>query len=154
VELAQSDFEYLLQLRTGLRQFLRWSEQQAEAAGLTPAQHQLLLAVKGHPDPAGPTIGDIAAYLILRHHSASELVARAVAADLVTRAPDPQNGSIVRVKLARAGTQKLNALAATHVDELAHLAPTMRTLWGQLERAGNGTGHPAAPVRPADTDDT
>ena len=59
--LEQSDFEHLLELRTGLRRFLRWSDQQAQAAGLTPAKHQLLLAIKGHPDPAGPTIGDVAA---------------------------------------------------------------------------------------------
>lgn len=44
----QSDFAYLLVLRTGLRRLLRWSEHQARIAGLTPAQHQFLLAIKGH----------------------------------------------------------------------------------------------------------
>ncbi|MCH7720116.1 MAG: hypothetical protein IH988_03880 [Planctomycetes bacterium] len=37
---------------TGLRRFLRWSEQQAKASGLTPAHHQLLLAIRGHQDRA------------------------------------------------------------------------------------------------------
>ena len=41
---TDEDYQRLLELRTGLRRFLRWSEQQAEAAGVTPAQHQLLLA--------------------------------------------------------------------------------------------------------------
>ena len=50
--LDQRDDERLLAFRTGLRRFLAWSGQQAEAAGITPAQHQLLLAVRGHPDPA------------------------------------------------------------------------------------------------------
>ena len=50
---TDEDYRRLLELRTGLRRFLRWSESQAEAAGLTPAQHQLLLAIRGHPDPAG-----------------------------------------------------------------------------------------------------
>src|ERR1700748_1836016 len=72
VELTQADFQHLLQLRTGLRRFLRWSEQQAHAAGLTSTQHQLLLAIRGHPGEASPTIGEIADYLVLRHHSASE----------------------------------------------------------------------------------
>jgi DNA-binding MarR family transcriptional regulator len=143
-ELSQSDFERLLELRSGLRRFLRWSEQQAESAGLTPAQHQLLLAVKGHKGSSGPTIGDIAGYLTLRHHSASELVGRAAAAGLVSRQPDADHGSVVRVSLTAAGIEKLNALAEAHVEELAHLAPTMRTLWQALERAGGKQPHPAA----------
>jgi DNA-binding MarR family transcriptional regulator len=145
MSLDQSDFEHLLELRTGLRRFLRWSEQQAEAAGLTPAQHQLLLAVKGHPDPAGPTIGEIADYLVLRHHSAVGLVDRAVRDGLVKRNPDPNSKSVVRVTLRPAGAAKLDALTEASVEEIKHLAPTMRTLWRQLEKAVDGdTPHPAA----------
>ncbi len=131
----QADIQHLLELRTGLRRFLRWSERQAQAAGLTPAQHQLLLAVRGHPDPAGPTVGEIADYLVLRHHSAVGLIDRAAAAGLVIRKPDPNNNSAVRVTLTRAGITKLDTLAETHLQELAHLAPTMRTLWRELEEA-------------------
>ena len=133
MELSQDDFEYLLRLRTGLRRFLRWSEQQAQAAGVTSAQHQLLLAIRGHPGAAPPTIGEIADYLVLRHHSASELVDRAAAAGLVVRNPDPVNGTQVRVSLTETGMVKLNRLAETHLAELVHLAPTMRALWGALE---------------------
>ena len=143
--LDQADLEHLLELRTGLRRFLRWSEEQAKAAGLTTAQHQLLLAVQGHPDPAGPTIGEIADYLVLRHHSAVELVNRAVKEGLVQRNPDPASKSVVRVTVTPAGAAKLDALAEAHLEEIAHLAPAMRTLWRQLERATNGnTRHPAA----------
>ena len=133
VELTHADFERLLRLRTGLRQFLRWSEGQAQAAGLTSAQHQLLLAIRGHPGAEPPTIGEIADYLVLRHHSASELIDRAAAAGLVLRSPDPINGTQVRVSLTELGTVKLNGLAETHLAELAHLAPTMRALWDALE---------------------
>lgn len=151
MNLAEADFEHLLQLRTGLRRFLRWSEQQAQAAGLTPAQHQLLLAIRGHPDPAGPTIGEIANYLVLRHHSAVGLIDRAAAAGLVKRNPDPVNNSVVRVTLTPAGTDKLDALAETHLQELAHLAPTMRTLWQALEQADGEVPHPAALSRATST---
>src|SRR5919198_3816810 len=82
---TDEDYRHLLELRTGLRRFLRWSEEQAQAAGVSPAQHQLLLAIRGHPDPRGPTIGDVAEYLLLRHHSAVGLVNRAQAAGLVER---------------------------------------------------------------------
>src|SRR5437764_14937251 len=97
--LSQADFTHLLELRTGLRRFLRWSEEQAKAAGLTPVKHQLLLAVRGHTDPAGPTVGEIADYLVLRHHSAVGLIDRAVADGLVRRNRDAQSKSVVRITL-------------------------------------------------------
>jgi len=143
--LDQSDFEHLLELRTGLRRFLRWSEDQARAAGLTAAKHQLLLAIKGHPSPSGPTIGEIADHLVLRHHSAVGLVDRAVQDGLVQRNPDPASKSVVRVTLTATGAAKLDALAEAHVQEIAHLAPAMQTLWRQLENATDGNApHPAA----------
>ena len=142
--LTQEDFTRLLQLRTGLRRFLSWSEEQAKAAGLTPAKHQLLLAVRGHPSPSGPTVGEIADYLVLRHHSAVGLIDRAVAQGLVERNPDPRSKSVVRITLTPAGTGKLDALAQAHLDELAHLAPTMRALWGALEQSDGQPAQAAA----------
>jgi DNA-binding MarR family transcriptional regulator len=136
VTLTEADFARLLQLRTGLRRFLRWSEHQARAAGLTPAKHQLLLAIRGHPDPAGPTVGEIADYLVLRHHSAVGLIDRAVAEGLVTRNGDPGNRSVVRVTVTPLGTEKLDDLSEVHLEELAHLAPTMTALWRALEQNG------------------
>jgi DNA-binding MarR family transcriptional regulator len=133
MDLDQPDFEHLLALRTGLRRFLHWSEQQARAAGITPGQHQLLLAIKGHPDPTGPTVGDIANHLVLRHHSAVGLIDRAVAAGLVARTPDAANHSSVRLALTPAGLEKLDRLSETHLEELKHLAPAMRSLWDALE---------------------
>jgi DNA-binding MarR family transcriptional regulator len=138
---SDDDYRRLLELRTGLRRFLRWSEQQARAAGLTPAQHQLLLAIRGHPDGRGPTVGDVAGYLLLRHHSAVGLVDRAEAAGLVTRQPDAAN---VRLQLTVNGSRRLEALSELHLEELEHLAPTMHALWAALEREG---AHPAGRMR-------
>jgi DNA-binding MarR family transcriptional regulator len=137
--LEQPDFEHLLALRSGLRRFLRWSEEQSRAAGLTPAQHQLMLAVRGHPHPEGPTIGDIADYLVLRHHSAVGLIDRAARDGLVKRTRDGNSKNVVRVTLTRDGMAKLDALAEAHLQELAHLAPTMRALWRTVERTGDGS---------------
>lgn len=134
-ELTDAEFAQLLALRTGLRRFLHWSEERARELGLTAAQHQLLLAVRGHPDPAGPTIGDVAGYLLLKPHSASELVDRAVHAGLVTRAPDAANASVHRVALTASGVEKLRRLSTAHLQELSQLGPTMRTLWRAIERA-------------------
>src|SRR5690349_16675513 len=78
--LTRQDFETLLQFRVTLRRFQRWSEDQAQAAGLTHVQHQLLVAIKGHPGDRPPAIGDLAGYLLQRPHSTVELVDRAEAA--------------------------------------------------------------------------
>jgi DNA-binding MarR family transcriptional regulator len=143
---TDEDYRRLLELRTGLRRFLRWSEQQAKASGLTPAHHQLLLAIRGHEDPRGPTVGDVSDYLLLRHHSAVGLVDRAEIAGLLTREQDPENHSVVRLRLTEKGARKLVALSELHLEELSHLAPTMNALWNALER--DGAPHPAAPPRP------
>ena len=129
---TDEDYRRLLELRTGLRRFLRWSEQRAEAAGLTPAQHQLLLAIRGHDDARGPTVGDVADYLVLRHHSAVGLVDRAEKAGLIARRQDPDNLSVVRLRLTEQGASQLEALSEQHLEELSHLAPTMHALWGAL----------------------
>ncbi len=80
---TRRDFERLLEFRVALRRFQRWSEDQAQAEGITHVQHQLLVAVKGHPGDLPPTIGELAGYLLLRPHSTVELVDRAAAAGLV-----------------------------------------------------------------------
>ena len=134
--LDQHDYERLLAFRTGLRRFLSWSRQQAEAAGITPAQHQLLLAVRGHPDPRGPTVGEIAAYLMVRHHSAVELIDRAVAAGLVARRADSDDGRTVRISLTADGRERLERLAAAHLEELDRMTSQLHTLWAGLEADG------------------
>jgi DNA-binding MarR family transcriptional regulator len=132
MDLRVADYEDLLALRTGLRRFLRWSEQQAEEAGLTPAQHQLLLAVRGHPDHRGPTVGEVADYLLLRHHSAVGLVDRAVAAKLVKRVRDPHDRRVVRLQLTAAGGKRLEALSEAHLEELGRLGRTLPNAWRGL----------------------
>jgi DNA-binding MarR family transcriptional regulator len=136
-ELENADFERLLLFRTGLRRFLRWSEEQAQAAGVTAAQHQLILAIRGHvgadATQASPTLKDLASYLLLRHHSAVELVDRAERAGLVERFPDGDDHRVVHVSLTAQGTRVLKKLSALHLEELERLAPRMRALWQGLE---------------------
>jgi len=120
--LTQQDFERLLEFRVTLRRFQRWSEDQAQAAGLTHVQHQLLVAIKGHPGGEPPTVGDLAGYLLLRPHSAVELVDRAELAGLVERTRDPADGRVVRVRLTPEGDQILHQLTRAHLERLHELA--------------------------------
>jgi len=128
--LTDTDYRRLLELRDGLRRFLRWSEDSARTAGLTPAQHQLLLAVRG--SGSSPTIGEVADHLLLRHHSAVELVDRAERAGLVRRLSDHDDHRVVRLELTARGARQLAAVAALHREELRRLAdelgPLLKTL--------------------------
>jgi DNA-binding MarR family transcriptional regulator len=144
-ELSEEQFRDLLSFRTALRRFNRWSERQAAAAGLTPAQHQLLVAVRGHPGAAGPTIQEAADHLLLRHHSTVELVDRAVAAGLVVRERDPADGRLARLRLTETGSQRLSELTALHLAELARLAPVLDRLTHGIDARGDevSAGRPA-----------
>ena len=130
-DLTDAEYAELLAFRTSLRRFLQWSEEQATALGITPAQHQLLLAIRGHAPGAGnngavgPTIGDVADSLLLRHHSAVGLVDRAVAANLVERHSDSEDQRIVRLRLTPLGARRLRQLAGLHLAELRRMMPAI-----------------------------
>jgi DNA-binding MarR family transcriptional regulator len=120
-DLADADYQLLLRFRTDLRRFLHWSDEQAQAEGLTAAQHQLLLAIRGHPGPGAPTVSNVADALLLRHHSATGLVDRAVLAGWVKRTRDRDDHRAVRLSITRSGAAKLARLSRRHLQELERL---------------------------------
>jgi len=134
MSLTDAEYRRLLEFRDGLRRFLRWSETEAAAAGLTPAQHQLMLAIRGHDDAQDPTVGDVAEHLQLRHHSAVGLVDRAEEAGLVRRSSDADDQRIVRLSLSPLGHRRLERLAALHLEELRRLSPQLAPVWADLDR--------------------
>ncbi|MGE0878865.1 MAG: MarR family winged helix-turn-helix transcriptional regulator [Acidimicrobiia bacterium] len=125
-EISSDDYAQLLEFRDGLRRFLHWSEEQARSVGLTAAQHQLLLAVRGHPHP--PSIAEVADHLLLRHHSVVELANRAEAAGLIERYDDGDDQRVVRLRLSRTGAAKLAALSAAHLEEIDRMGGTFSRL--------------------------
>lgn len=134
-QVTDADYERLLDFRIGLRRFLQWSEEQASAAGLTPPQHQLLLVIRGHRDDRGPTIGEVAEMLLIRHHSAVGLIDRAEAAGFVRRRVDRDDQRIVRLSLTARGSRSLAGLSARHLEELARLRPHLHAIWDGLSDA-------------------
>lgn len=128
--LTERQWRTLLSFRVALRGFLHWSEAQAATVGLSPAQHQLLVAVRGHPGGEGPTITDVANYLFVRHHSAIGLVERTAALGLVERVDDPDDQRLVRVRLTPLGHERVESLAPAHLEELRRLAPLLDALVG------------------------
>jgi DNA-binding MarR family transcriptional regulator len=135
MKLTDTDYERLLAFRLGLRRFLRWSEEQVAAVGLTPTQHQLLLVVRGSEHPSGPTITEVSDALLLRHHSAVELVDRAEHAGFVLRSRDDQDRRVVRVQLTSTGRTLLERLSQRHLRELHLLAPALQGLLDTVRAA-------------------
>jgi DNA-binding MarR family transcriptional regulator len=134
-DLNDAEYERLLEFRTGLRRFLHWSEQQAASVGISPAQHQLLLAIRGHAGVEAPTISEVAEALLLKHHSAVGLVDRAVEASLVTREYDARDHRVVRLRITPTGARRLRQLSHAHLEQLRRIAPSMRSLWSDLATA-------------------
>lgn len=125
---TDKDYELLLTFRTRLREFDQWSRAAAEEQGLTHAQHQLLLAIRGHRSDPGPTIGDIADALLVKHHTASELVSRAQDLGLVQRHRDEQDSRRVHLRLTDKGSAALQQLTAVHLEEVRRLASLLGRL--------------------------
>jgi DNA-binding MarR family transcriptional regulator len=128
---SDKDYERLLGFRTRLRRFDQWSRDAAGQHGLTHAQHQLLLAIRGHSGSAGPTIGDVADSLLVKHHTASELVDRTQGLGLVERVRDTSDNRRVHLRLTAKGRDVLRKLTAVHLEELRRLAPLLGEL-GEL----------------------
>src|ERR1051325_454538 len=115
--MTQADYRALAELRYQIRRFLHFSEEAARAEGLEPQQHQILLGVRGLNDGRGPTIGELADYLMVKHHSAVGLVDRLAHHGLVQRVHEDADRRKVRVQLTAEGEAKLRRLSNTHRDE-------------------------------------
>ena len=110
------DYRALAEFRYQIRCFLRFSEEAARQAGLEPAQHQLLLAVKAQGSP--PTVGELAERLQLRHHSVVGLIDRLAECGLVSRERPHEDKRQVCVRLTRKGETVLRKLSIEHHAEL------------------------------------
>jgi DNA-binding MarR family transcriptional regulator len=131
--LTKAEYEGLAAFRRALREFMVFSEHAARKAGLTPQQHQILLAIKGAPARDSLTVGEIAEALKIKPHSAVELVDRMAHLGLVERRTDPLDHRRVQVALTARGDHVLEALSAQHLNELRAIGPAVAAL---LQRFG------------------
>lgn len=129
---SQADYETLSEFRYLIRCFLEFSQNAARTAGLTPRQHQALLAIKGFPAGRAVRIADLAERLRIRHHSAVELVDRLSEADLVLRKSDSQDHRRVLLSLTDLADDCLADLSAAHLDELSRLEPILKSLLARV----------------------
>jgi len=130
--ITKPQYENLAAFRFALRKFLRFSEDAAGAAGLTPQQHQALLAIKGFPGRDYVTIGELAERLQIKHHSAVGLTDRLVLERLVQRDASAEDRRCVNIRLTERGEGVLEELSALHSDQLRRIGPELSTLLQSL----------------------
>ncbi|MGB0112955.1 MAG: MarR family transcriptional regulator [Ilumatobacteraceae bacterium] len=129
--LTDAEYESLARFRFALRGFLAFSEAAARDHGLTPAQHQLLLTLRGGHGPM--SISAVAEQLHLRLHSAGELVARAADNGVVERLPDPTDARRTLVTITARGGERLEALSVLHRTELRRFRTEMNSLLESID---------------------
>ncbi len=123
--MQDEEFRRLAAFRLALRKFQCFSEQAAEALGLTSQQYQTLLAIKGHDGPDPFTVKVLSQCLLIKHNSTVGLVDRIEQLGLVARRPSEQDRRSVVVELTPAGRRTLNRLTILHRRELQRIAPEL-----------------------------
>jgi DNA-binding MarR family transcriptional regulator len=134
--LDQAEYELLAEFRQVLRRFLLFSKTAAEQVGLTPQQHQVLLAIRGRPAGCAITVGELAERLQIRPHSAVGLVDRLVDRALLERVTSPDDRRQVHLVLTPDAEALLERLTAAHKAELKQIGPVLSLL---LERIAKST---------------
>jgi len=138
--LTQVDYEVLAAFRQALRKFQHESDDNVRSAHLTPQQHQALLVLKGgYRGLAEITVTDLADALLVKHHSAVELVARLVKAGLVARRQSGEDRRRVMISITPAGDDVLLSLSTANLTVLQSAAPVLSELLRMLKRHGFGT---------------
>lgn len=132
-ELTEADYGALADFRHALRQFLAFSEGRAAECGLTPQQHQALLAIRGAAEEQAVTVGFIAERLILKPHSATGLVDRLEALELVERRSAPDDRRRALIVLTPKALALLEQLSTTHREEIIRLRPMLTMLLARVD---------------------
>lgn len=123
---SQKDYEALADFRYALRRFLHSSEEAARKNGLSPQQHQALIAIRGFPKGELVTVGALADRLCSKPQSTSELISRLQKQGLVERYGSEADGRQVVLALTPHGEEVLRGLSAVHRQELRKLSPELR----------------------------
>jgi DNA-binding MarR family transcriptional regulator len=128
-EVSAADAVPVAEFRAALRGFMRTSERNSRAAGLTPQRYLLLLMIKGAPDGSEQsTVTELAERLQLAQSTVTELVSRAEEIGLVERSRSSDDGRIAILRLTDEGEQRLEATFTSNERERQALADAFRHL--------------------------
>lgn len=130
--LEDGDYKTLAAVRAELRNFAHFTEKVANGAGLTPRQHQILVALRAS-DGLELTIGQLAETMILKPHSVTGLADRLEALDLVERVRSEKDRRSTCLRLTKKAKGLLASLSQTHKEELQRIRPLLVSLLSQLD---------------------
>ena len=126
------DYRTLALVRAELRAFAHFTEQVTGGAGLTPQQHQILLALRAS-ESGKLTIGELAATMLLKPHSISGMADRLAALGLVERVPAERDRRRVHVRLTDKAEAVLASLGRVHKAELRRIRPLLTALLSEFD---------------------
>lgn len=130
--LDDEDYRTLAAVRAAIREFGHFTEKVVRTAGLTPRQHQVLVALRA-ADGDELSIGELAETLLLKPHSVSGLADRLVALGLVERVRSEDDRRSVALRLTAKARDLMSSLSATHRDELRRIRPLLISLLSRLD---------------------
>lgn len=133
-ELEDGDYVALARFRRAVRAFLSFSESAAREWGLTPQQHQAILAIRGFASDSEMGVGDLAEHLMIQHNSAVELVNRLQDSELVVRSIKADDRRRVNIRLTPKAHALLEDLSSAHLLELQRTGPELAEILGQLRK--------------------
>ncbi|WP_209121303.1 MarR family winged helix-turn-helix transcriptional regulator [Alkalihalobacillus sp. BA299] len=119
--ISKDVYESLAEFRYQLKRFLHFSDSEARKFGITPQQHQLLLAIKGFPSREFATPGELSERLLITHHACVGLIDRSEHLGLVSRRKNPEDGRSVLVEVTEKGSDILEKLSEIHLEELTRI---------------------------------
>lgn len=118
IPLSKDVYVYLAEFRYQLRKYLQFSESAARNVGLTPQQHQLLLAVKGFPGREFATPRELAERLQITPHACVGLIDRCEEIGIVSRRPNPVDRRSIWIEVTPQGSELLENLSEIHLEEM------------------------------------
>jgi DNA-binding MarR family transcriptional regulator len=130
--IKDKDYRTLALVRAELRAFAHFTEKSTGGVGLTPQQHQVLLALRaseGHE----LTIGQIARTMLLKPHSISGMADRLQSLGLVERVPGREDRRRVTLRLTDKARDLLESLGQVHRAELRRIRPLLTALLSELD---------------------
>jgi DNA-binding MarR family transcriptional regulator len=130
--LVADEVKRVAEFRAALRAFMRQSERNARASGLTPQRYLLLLMIKGAPDGREQsTVTELAERLQLAQSTVTELVRRAEEAGLVGRAQSAADARVAHLKVTEEGERRLALAFTTNEQERTALRAAIARLDGE-----------------------
>lgn len=147
-DLQDAEYKAIGDFRRALREFLAFSDAAAREHDLTSQQHQALLAIRSHSGPEPMSIGELADCLLIRNHSAIELVGRLVDRDLVARAVSHEDRRKVLLTLRPGGLEALRQISLLNRGEYSRTTDFLSEILRRVRAlAAEGKNHGRSPTK-------